>query len=420
MKKQRMISLAVCFCLSLSALAGCGEQAKSVEVKSPYAEVISMETTPVIDYTVPVYMPNILVDLQGYCRGEKQYAFLKGKTIPEEFSLVRAESGEVVYTGAVEDTVYHEDLGLYSGCADFSEFTEAGSYYLQCDTIGQSYSFQIEEELYDRLFEETYDVLMAKCSERTLESAEAVALLETFEWYGKLFPDEDGDKIPDMLAALKGWISYQESNGIQPADEALYAALLAKFSYTYQKYDLKYATECLQRASTVFGQVQNTLSKDADTFFALTELYRATGLATYRNQIADYVSFFENNTSYVEEQEYLYGVMTYLVTRQSVNMDLCSDFMGTLMDKAEEISGRYEEMLRPVNAKNNGSADLLKNAMIVSCANYCMNNYQYTNICEEFLHYLMGRNQESVNFYVNEEERIRYLLLLAGLAADAE
>ena len=64
MKKQRMISLAVCFCLSLSALAGCGEQAKSVEVKSPYAEVISMETTPVIDYTVPVYMPNILVDLQ--------------------------------------------------------------------------------------------------------------------------------------------------------------------------------------------------------------------------------------------------------------------------------------------------------------------------------------------------------------------
>jgi len=170
----------------------------------------------------------------------------------------------------------------------------------------------------------------------------------------------------------------------------------------------------------VFGQVQNTLSKDADTFFALTELYRATGLATYRNQMADDVSFLENNTSYLEEQEYLYGVMTYLVTRQSVNMDLCSDFMGTLMDKAEEISGRYEEMLRPVNAKNNGSADLLKNAMIVSCANFCMNNYQYTNICEEFLHYLMGRNRESVNFYASDEERVRYLLLLAGLAADAE
>ena len=120
----------------------------------------------------------------------------------------------------------------------------------------------------------------------------------------------------------------------------------------------------------------------------------------------------------MEEQGYLYGTLTYLMTRQKVDLTLCDTFMSNLMDRAEEISKRYEDMIHPVTAKNNGSADLLKNAMIVSCANYCMNNYQYTNICEEFLHYLMGRNQESVNFYAGDEDKTGYLLLLAGLAAD--
>jgi hypothetical protein len=110
--------------------------------------------------------------------------------------------------------------------------------------------------------------------------------------------------------------------------------------------------------------------------------------------------------------------MTYLVTRQTVDVDLCDTFMSNLMDRAEEISNRYEEMLHPVTARNNGSAELLKNAMLVSCENYCLHNYQYTNICEDFLHYLMGRNRDSMNFYESDEDSVEYLLLLAGLAAE--
>lgn len=375
-----------------------------------------MEETPVIDYQIPTLLPNILVDMQGYCLGERQLAALKGSRLPEEFSVVDASTGKTVYTGAVEEITYNRELGFYTGYADFDEYTEPGEYYLQCDVIGRSYSFRIEEGLYGSLFGETYELLCAACGEDALEPEEVVTLLQVYEWYAEVFPDADGNRIPDVLETIRGWITRREEDG-DPPEEALYAALLAKFSYAYQKYDFQYATDCLQRASTVLSRVAAKTGRDADSFLALTELYRATGLPAYRKQIAEYRSFFENNSSYLEEQEYLYGAMTYLVTRQTVDVELCDTFMSGLMDRAEEISNRYETMIHPVAAKNNGSADLLKNASIISCANFCMNNYQYTNICEEFLHYLMGRNRESVDFYESDEDRTGYLLLLAGLAA---
>ncbi|MGN0168648.1 MAG: cellulase N-terminal Ig-like domain-containing protein [Acetatifactor sp.] len=417
LNRNRMIKGMTCCCLAVAIATGCGAQADSDSVKSPYASAVSMEGTPVIDYAVPQFLPNILVDAEGYCLGEEMAAVLKGRRLPEQFSLVDAVSGDVVYIGAVEEIAYNEELDLYTGYADFSEVDKQGEYYLQCDIIGESNRFSIEKQLYGRLFTETYGGFMEKCRDRSLKLDEAVALLEAYEWYSAVFPDEDENQIPDVLEEVKSWVAYKEENGVEASEEALYAALLAKFSYIYQKFDFQYATDCLKRASTVFGQLQPTLSRDADSFFALTELYRATGLYTYRNQIVDYKSFFENNSSYLEEQGYLYGSMTYLVTRHKVDLTLCENFMGNLMDRAEEISKRYEDMLHPATAKNNGSTDLLKNATMVSCANYCMNNYQYTNICEEFLHYLMGRNRESVNFYESDEDRIGYLLLLAGLAA---
>lgn len=132
----------------------------------------------------------------------------------------------------------------------------------------------------------------------------------------------------------------------------------------------------------------------------------------------EYKSFFDNNSSYLEDAEYLFGIMTYMATRQKVDVELCGRFMEQLMDRAEEISKRYEEMLHPVTAKNNGAEELLKHAVELSCANYVMNNYQYTGIEEEFLHYLMGQNPDSVSFYESGEDSARYLLLLAQLIKD--
>lgn len=418
MKIYRRCSLFLILSLAAGSLSGCGAGEEAESVKNPYAAAVSMEGTPVVDYVVPQLLPNILVDTKGYAVGDEKTAAVKGSSLPQEFRLVDAVTGETVYTGLIEDVAYNGELELYYGEADFGGFETEGVYYLECDIVGRSYRFVIQEQLYAALFAETYEQMMEKCQKRTLTLAEATALLEAYEWYTDIFPDEDRDEVPDVLKELRGWVAYMEESGVEAEEEALYAALLAKFSYLYQKFDHEYATDCLKRASTVFGQVQATISKDADTFFALTELYRATGLHTYRNQIVDYESFFENNSSYLEESEYLYAIMTYMATRQKVDLKLCQQFMGNLMDRAEEISKRYTDMIHPVSARNNGSADLLKCAVELSCANYVMNNYQYTRITEEFLHYLMGQNLESVSFYAEDENRVGYLLLLAQLAAN--
>lgn len=410
--------------LIIGLLSGCGEVQEQGEteddnvVKNPYAGAVSMEGTPVIDYAVPRLLPNILVDTRGYAAGDGKVAAVKGRNLPEEFGLVDVLTGEEVYRGTVEDIVYHDEMGIYSGYLDFSEFRQTGIYYLECDIIGCSTPFDIREKRYATLFTEVYRELMDSIRERAITLSEAVDLLEAYEWYTGIFPDEDGDEVPDVLKELRGWVSYMEENGVDEEEEALYAAFLAKFSYLYQKFDRGYATDCLKRASTVFGQVKAAISRDSDTFFALTELYRATGRYTYRQQIINYKSFFEDNSSYLQERSYLYAAMTYMNTRQQrVDVELCQNFMGNLMDRAEETSKHCADMTHPVAARNNGAADLLKGAVRLSCANYITNNYQYTGVMEDYLHYLMGRNLESVSFYDNGEDRSSYLLLFAQLAA---
>lgn len=418
MKRYLRLGFLSALVIAAGCFGGCAEETAEVEttVKNPYAGAVSMEETPVVDYVVPKLSPNVLVDRQGYSLDGGKMASVRGRSLPGEFRLVDAATGETVLAGPVTEIGYHAEQGLYSGVADFSDFAAGGDYYLECDILGRSYDFTVQREHYLTLFTATYEGMMEDCQKRTAEIADVIMLMEAYEWYPALFPDADRDEMPDVLKEIRGWVAYREENGVEAEEEALYAALLAKFGYLYQKFDHDYATDSLKRASTVLGQTQTTISRDADSFYALTELYRATGRSTYRNRIADYKSFFEDNSSYLEETCYLFGAMTYMATRQKVDVELCGKFMNRLMERAEEISGRYVEMLHPVTARNNGSTELLERAVELSCANYVMNNYQYTGIDEEFLHYLMGQNPDSISFYENGEDRARYLLLLAQLA----
>ena len=410
----------------LLVLTGCGnEPAKEPEVvtdvdKTPYVPAVSMESTPIVNYAVPQLLPNVLVDHNGYGKAEEKYAIIRGSELSDTFCLRDAETGMVVYNGTLEEILYHQEQNLYAGYADFSSLLRPGTYYVECEIWGQSYAFEIAEDVYGTLFAELCGELEEACRSGALSVSQAMVLLQAYEWYGDVFPDGDDDKIPDMMKALQEWIAQMEANGVEGTQEALYAAFLAKFSYLYQKVDYNYATDCLKRASTVFDKVQVTMNKDADIFWALTEMYRATNLSKYRKQILEYRDFFADNSSYLEQPEYLYGSMTYLVTRHSVNKNLCEIFMNNIMARGEEISGNHEDLIHPLAAKNNGSTDLLKRAIELSCANYVLNNYQYTNMIEEFLHYLMGRNPESVNFYESDEEKCGYLLLLAQLVANRE
>lgn len=401
-------------CLAAFLCAGCGVPIGSNQgAGGEAAGGACMESTPVIDYTVPQLFPNVLVDMNGYRVAGTKRAVVKGHKLPESFQLVDKQTKEVVYTAALESVEYDQEQDLYSAYADFNEWNQAGSYYLECEYVGRSYVFSLEEGHYERLLGEVCQELIADCQGGQVSIADVNRMLLAYEWYGEAFPDGNGDKIPDILEAVADWI---EVTGPDPGQEDSYAALLAKFSFLYQNYDRQYATECLRRASVVFEQTQGGMQKDAEFFYALTELYRATGLATYMDQIAEYRTYFESHSNYTEEDGYLYGIMTYLNTRQTVDVELCDILMESVMGQGEAIGGLYQEMLHPVTARNNGVPDLLRHASELACANYVMNNYQYNYVMEEFLHYLGGRNLQSVDFYDLEPEyRSQYLILLAQL-----
>ena len=419
-KKYRIIKWLLLLSILACVCCGCNNKGFTETGQDGLVMAVSMETTPVINYTVPSMKPNILVNRKGYSgRGNKE-AVMKGRELPGQFRLVDAESGEVVYRGFIEEKSYDEGGGYCIGLAVFTDFTREGRYYLECDGIGRSLTFSIQEDIYQQLFLEIYQDMISDLREQKAAVLDVSALLTVYEWYPDIFPDENGDEIPDILDEIARWIEQREKTEHKGDEDTIYVAVLAKFSYLYQKFDVRFATECLQYASALFTKVQTPMGKDADNFYALTELYRATGLRTYRSQIADYAVYFEDNTSFLEEISYLYGAMTYMATRQTVDVALCNTFMDTLMSRGEDISKDYTEMIHPLSGKTNGADELLKRVRELSCCNYILNNYQYTGIMEEFLHYLMGENVESICFYPEEGEKSGYLFLLAQLTATAE
>ncbi len=415
-KYRKKASLLILLCLVTGALGGCGSEWELL-IGEQDAMTEPMEATPVIDYTVPELTPNILVNRNGYQYDRMKRAAVKGKKLPKSFRLIDCDTGEEVYSGNIEDITYDSEQKLYSGYIVFGEFEKEGSYYLECDEVGRSYSFSIEASLYERLFTECYDEVVRACNDGTAGLEDAMSLLLVYEWSPEICEDRNNDNVPDVFQILQEWILQTDYSQLDMTEGAMQAAFLAKYSYLYQNYDLNFATECLQRASTIFSQTQNTIQKDGDNFWALTELYRATGLSTYGNQIVDYKAFFEKNKHFLEENGYLYGCMTYMVTRQNVDVELCELVMNQLLGLGEEMSEQWEELLHPIHARHNGVEDLLKRSAGLTCSNYVLESYQNDYILEEILHYLMGRNFRSVSFYPSEEVDSAYLLLLAQLAS---
>ncbi len=407
-----MRKAALCFIICLAAvLGGCGNE----DFPGAAGMSFAMEDAPIVDYAVPESTPNILVNRRGYLSGGAKEAVVKGSRLPEEFRLVDAGTGEAVYEGWIAGVQYDAQAGIYVGYAPFHEYEREGSYYLECDYIGRSYAFALEDDFYRNLFLERYREMANDCVGNMATVADIMSLLRAYEWQGDAFGDDNGNSVPDVMELLCKWVERIDYGQISKSEGQVYAALLAKFSYLYQKYDLAFATECLQRASGIFSKTWDG-GKDAGSFLALAELYRAAGKDTYGNLLLEYKASFQGQDNLLEESDYLYGAMTYMVTRQAVDVELCALFMEKLLDMGEEIGGDYRDMMRPANSGSGGAEELLRKVDALSCANYVLQNYQNDRILEDLLNYLMGGNLKSVDFYGEQGERHRYLPLLAHLA----
>ena len=146
---NKRIAMLLVVLLFLTALFGCGSGGGEDERRETQGtEPLSMETAPVIDYEVPVVLPGILVDRIGYEAASYKTAVVRGSSLPTRFRIVNADTGEVVYTGSLEQQGYDNQTKEYNSYGDFSALTEEGVYYMECDILGRSYSFEIKDTMY--------------------------------------------------------------------------------------------------------------------------------------------------------------------------------------------------------------------------------------------------------------------------------
>ena len=131
--------------LIITLLTGCS----GFGVESSTTDESKVEQT--FDYEVPESKPSVLVNQLGYYTDSVKTAIFIGENVPDEFSIIDAKTEEEVYTGEIEHKGYQEDDGIYVSTGNFTDFAKTGEYYIACDTIGQSYHFEISDMIYEAL-----------------------------------------------------------------------------------------------------------------------------------------------------------------------------------------------------------------------------------------------------------------------------
>lgn len=266
-------------------------------------------------------------------------------------------------------------------------------------------------------------------------------MMLAYELYGDSFGDdtgipESGNHIPDILdeiryevewllkmqdqntgAVYAGVTIYQQGSNagkasdiyVEPASteaEKAFAMAIAKFSYLYQNYDAEYATACLKAADRAFkyAELDENAKKDTWGFAAAAELYRAAGQASCQKYVTDYLLTGE----FADEKDEitLIGCVTYISTKQPVNITLCEKIMTMLMNEAEEISGgaKNSVYMTAGNKQQDNNNELLLNMLYLAVVNHIISNHEYETVIENHLHYFLGRNHMAVSYIENAGE----------------
>ena len=261
------------------------------------------------------------------------------------------------------------------------------------------------------------------------------SLLMAYELYPGVFGDnlgipESGNEIPDILDEIRyevNWLLKMQDvtsgavyasvstvdnatggmllyvDGIHMDATIEFAATMAKFSYLYQNYDWDYANRCLKVADRAYRYAQQYLQdvEEEKYFYASTELYRATGAYGYQGVVLKYLS--ENPAPDMDNDAVFRGVTTYLATKQKVDVNLCNTMIKILLHEAEDISyaSKASKLFVDREKGEEGCAGLLDDVIRLSVVDHIITNHEYTTVLENYLHYFLGRNLNSVSYLDN-------------------
>lgn len=424
MKNKRFVAFLIGICF---LLGGCRSGGFGAEYTAREAEYnLALPAGEVnLSYEVPQAVPNVVVDRFGYEPESGKTAVFKGKQMPSSFTVRNAETGNIVYTGAVKTKGNGKSETEYYYYGDFSDVKQPGNYYIQIDTYGESYPFLIHDNLYYSLYKRSFDRLHTMRDgagnaeegwqmEEKGENREIAAcvslyqLLLSYEMFPSVCTDdmgipESGNGTADLLDECRYEIEWlirqaQISPGGSGISCAYRAAVLAKYAYLTKNADGAFYGECLRAAETAWkGIPAEDPAPDDLRALAAAELYRLTGGRQYLAFAEEYLETCVERTGKLSGLAFWSGV-TYLNTKNKVEVELCDALIKKIMEEAEEIARQSKEdsfFVCSGRETEDGDA-LLQEMMRIGIVNHIITNHEYNTVIENYVHYLLGRNENSV------------------------
>ncbi len=108
--------------------------------------------------------PSININQVGYHVKDSKIAVFRDNSKDTKFDIVNIKTGEVVFSGDVKGSVQTVSAGETVAYGDFSGLTKPGTYKVVAANSGESYPFEIADDVYQDVFADTIKMLyLVRC-----------------------------------------------------------------------------------------------------------------------------------------------------------------------------------------------------------------------------------------------------------------
>lgn len=376
-----------------------------------HIDVVNAATTPAQDdimTSIPKSSVKVMVNRYGYLPDSEKKVIFTGDRMGETFRVVNADTCEVVYTGKIENKDKEQNISQ----GNFSTLTAEGTYYVETDIIGRSYSFIIGKDVYNELFqyiakgeEITYD--------RTPESICNVcfgmhAMMLALECHGTLFENTSGqDKeqngVVVQLLRLADWLATQQDEKTGSIFEdynatAAFCGIMSMCNDVFGKYDTNVAKKYTLAAKSAWKWISKqpvkTKEQEHARFYAAVEILNMENSNEYRKRVTDYLNKREDTLT--QDRFIFYGAMAYLGIKKGTDRELCTNLMQELVEDTENISKNVKK--EPFLAYTDDITGNLHKILLICFSNYITPSNEYRVVIENTLHYMLGRNPDGISY----------------------
>lgn len=95
-----------------------------------------------------------------------------------------------------------------------------------------------------------------------------------------------------------------------------------------------------------------------------------------------------------------WGCVTYMSTKQKVDINLCGDVMKILMQEGERIAetSKSSNLLVYTGEGQIIGSGMLRDITRLTVVDHIITNHEYATVLQNHLHYMLGRNLQSVSY----------------------